>query len=218
MEATERAVTRLTQAHTEMTEAGPTEWPPLLVWLEEAITTVVGRGGAGSGGAGIPLNTEAIDLLAYIDGRLSLLMEALNLRRRNARRDEVTRVWRAAKDERAGGRVGDAQWESMCDEFQDWVMRIQAQDDRPRKMELTVPCPRCDTRWVADKDGNQSAAVAIEFRPGHAPVAECRNGECQAMWAGWAAVTQLGFTIGAQQDLAVLAACGIDMERIITTV
>lgn len=213
MEATSRAVVRLTEDHTEHTESGATEWPPLLTWLEEAVTEVVGRSGGGSGGGSVPINTDALELLKYIDGRIKLMRDALHLKLTGTRIYEVKRIWQTATDERAGGRMDDHQWESICDEFINWVHRIEAEDDRPRKLELTVPCPRCDQRWIMDDDQRVSA-IRIEFKTGQAPVAECRNQDCLAIWAGWSDVAKLGYAVGAEQNIAVLEACGIQVPTL----
>lgn len=218
MQDTERAVERLTQAHAEMTEAGPTEWPPLLVWLERSVTEMVKRGGAGSNGAGIPIDFEALHLLDNIKKQAVFIREAVYLPKRTGDLiADVTEAWEAVKQAHGKGELEDAQWALICDEFEAWVYRIEAEQmTRPRKMELTVACPRCEQRWVMEardpkypEQAERKAAVVIEFSEGRAPVAECRNGECLAMWAGWAQVATLGFAVGAKADLAVLEACGI---------
>lgn len=210
MEATARAVVRLTEHHTEMTEAGAVEWPPLLVWLQTRVTEIVGRKGGSSAGAGVPLNTEALEVLGYIERRYRLMCEAAFIAPIHNLPAGVARVWEILKDDRAGGRMDDGQWERITHEFTDWVARIEAEDDRPRKLELTVPCPRCEKRWTLDEQGQRIAAITVVFSPGRAPVAECRVEDCGAMWAGWSEVARLGFTVGAEQDAVVLAACGID--------
>lgn len=209
MESTERAVVRLTEHHTEHTEAGVVEWPPLLLWLESRITEIVGRKGGSGAGAGVPLNTEALELMQHIDKRLRLMLEAVHARVTGDRVADTRTVWETASNERTGGRMDDEQWGRITGELEDWVLRIETEDDRPRKMELTVPCPRCEVRWMLE-EGDRKAAVVIEFSPGRAPIAECRVQDCGAMWVGWGEVARLGFTVGADQDRAVLAACGID--------
>ena len=218
MEATERAIERLTQAHTEMTEAGPTEWPPLLVWLERSVTEMVKRGGAGSNGAGIPIDFEALHLLDNIKKQTALIREAVFLPKKTGTLlEDIAGAWKIVKMSRDRNELEDSQWLMICEEFETWVQQIEAeQATRPRKMELTVACPRCEQRWVMEardpkypEQAERKAAVVIEFSEGRAPVAECRNAECLAMWAGWAQVATLGFTVGAKADLAVLEACGI---------
>lgn len=214
METTARAVERLTEPHTEMTDAGSVEWPPLIRWLETRVTEIVGRKGGSGASAGVPLNTEALELLQHIEQRLKLILEAVYQHGTGDNINDIKLAWTAAVNERQGGRMDDGQWEKITGELEDWVLRIQAEDERPRKMELTVPCPRCETRWVEDEEGQRAAAVVIEFAPGRAPVAECRVGECGAMWAGWADVARLGFTVGAEQNAEILAACGIDTPKL----
>lgn len=211
MQATERAIVRLTEAHTEMTEAGAVEWPPLLVWLEESITRASGRRGS-SAGAGLPLNTDALQLATNLRQRARLMGQALCLPLTGGMVADTIALWGKAQDERSGGRIDDEQWEHITYEFPSWVTRIEELDDRPRSMELTVACPRCELRWVEDDGGERHAAVSIEFRDSEAPTAECRNTDCGAIWVGWADVARLGYTVGAAQDAAVLAAAGISVS------
>lgn len=216
MENIDYAVTRLTETHTEQTEAGPTEWPPLITWLDRSVTEVVKRGGAGTGGAGIPIDFEALRLLDRIKRETAWIREALYMPRRAADLlADVREAWKRCKTLRLSGDVPDDQWESIGDAFQDWAHAIIAeQGERPRKMELTVPCPACDTRWILEDDERKSAVV-IEFGEGRAPVAECRAEGCEKLWAGWEQVSALGLTIGAMPDLEILEACGIDTSGII---
>lgn len=211
MDRTDRAVVRLTEPHTEMTEAGPVEWPPLLSWLSRSVTEIVGRTGEGSGGGGAPFNEEAAALLDRIASRLDLLEDAMGIvgSRRRSLIERVRVAWKRAQEERSGGRIADGPWGRICDEFPGWVARIEEQDDRPRKIELTVACPECGRRWVL-QDGERRAAVRIELASGSGPIAECRNSECGAAWAGWQRMRVLGTAIGARADLAILAACGIE--------
>jgi hypothetical protein len=220
MESTERAVVRLTRAHTEMTDAGPVEWPPLLVWLEQSVTEVVKRGGAGSNGAGVPIDFEALHLLNRIRKACAQIREALFLTRKTGNlAADVAEAWTITKQARDRHEVDDTQWERIRDELEKWVQQITTeQDARARKMELTVPCPQCGERWMEEPiddlhpelGNDRKPAVVIEYSAGRAPIAECRVVTCEAMWVGWSQVRLLGVAVGAEQDRAVLAACGID--------
>ena len=226
MESTERAVVRLTEDHTEMTEAGPVEWPPLLDWLDQAVTEQVKRGSAGSGGTGSPIDMGALALLQRIEKGARQLREALYLPIMRDLKGALRDAWDSARTMRATGDLDDdQQWESITDAFPGWVLEIEQEwDDRTRRMELTVPCPRCSTRWILEGDDGDAkappkrrAAVWIEYAEGRAPVAECRVADCAAMWVGWAEVAKLGYTLGASQDGDVLAACGIDLRELLAT-
>ena len=216
MQTIDYAVTRLTETHTEQTDAGPTEWPPLIVWLEQSVTDVVKRGGAGSNGAGIPIDFEALRILDRIKRETVWMREALYMpRRTGSLLFDVAQAWARTKQLRGSGDVPDDQWERIGEAFEDWVQTIIAeQEARARKMELTVPCPACGHRWILEGEDRKSAVV-IEFGEGRAPVAECRAEGCERIWAGWEQVSALGLTVGALPDLAVLKACGIDTDAII---
>lgn len=214
--AVDDAVMRLTETHTVHTEAGPTEWPPLIEWLERSVTEVVKRGGAGSGGDGIPIDFEALRLLDRIKRETVWMREALYMpRKQGSLIFDMAQAWARTKQLRCSGDIPDDQWERIGDAFIGWVADIlKEQEARARKMELTVACPACDTRWIIDGEDRKSAVV-IEFGEGRAPVAECRAEGCERIWAGWAQVHALGVTVGAVSDAAVLAACGLDTSGII---
>ena len=221
METIDYAVARLTEHHTVQTDAGPVEWPPLIMWLERSVTEVVKRGGAGSGGTGLPIDFEALRLLDRIKREAAWMREALYMPRRETDLTaDIAQAWARTNELRNSGDVPDDQWERICEAFTDWVQAITAeQEARARMMELTVPCPHCGTRWILeDQDGEEKrrSAVWIEFGEGRAPVAECRATDCGTMWAGWREVAKLGVTVGVEQDLAVLAACGIDMTGVVS--
>lgn len=220
MQAIDYAVTRLTETHTVQTDAGPVEWPPLVVWLERSVTEVVKRGGAGGNGAGIPIDFEALRLLDRIKREVAWMREALYMPRKgDGLLSDVAAAWARTKELRASGDVPDDQWERICEAFEDWVQAIiSEQEARARMMELTVPCPSCGTRWILeDQDGEEKrrSAVWIEYGEGRAPVAECRAPDCGTMWAGWREITTLGVTVGVEQNVEILAACGIDMTGVV---
>lgn len=219
MERTERAVVRLTEPHTEMTEAGAVDWPPLLAWLEQSVTEQVKRGQAGSGGAGAPINLEALALLQRIENGVRLMREALFLPIMRDLAGAIRETWDSARAFQSRGELEPLQWERITEAFPQWVTLIEQEwEDRARLMEITVPCPRCGTRWVSEEtngDMKRRSAIWIEFGEGRAPVAECRAADCEAIWAGWPEVAKLGYTLGANQDTRILEACGINIPGLL---
>lgn len=214
----ERAVERLTQEHTEHTEAGPVEWPPLLEWLEKSVTEQVKRGQAGSGGTGNLIDLEALALLQRIELGVRQMREALYLPTIRDTAKGLIEAWKTAEKYHSKGELEDAQWERICEAIPAWVTAIEQEwNDRTRIMEITVPCPRCGTRWVLeDQDGEEKrrSAVRIEYAPNRAPVAKCNAAECEAIWVGWSDMMRLGLTVDASLDLEVLAACGINLDGV----
>ena len=216
MEATARAVVRLTEDHTEHTEAGATEWPPLLVWLDTAVTEQVKRGQAGSGGSGSPIDMNALALLQRIEKGVKQMREALYLAPNKEIRAAVIEAWETAQQFRNRNELDDQQWERICEAFPEWVALIEQEwDDRTRMMEVTVPCPSCGERWILEDDEaggeKRRSAVIIEYAEGRAPSAECRAADCGLFLAGWGDIARLGFTLGATQNIEILKACGINL-------
>lgn len=216
MEATDRAVIRLTEAHTEHEDGRAVEWPALIDWLDKAVTEQVKRGQAGSGGAGSPIDMGALDLLQRIEREVRLMREALYLPVIKDTKLAIRDAWDTARAYRRTGSLDDdQQWERISEAPLQWVELIsQEWDDRTRMMEVTVPCPSCGERWILeDVNGEEKrrAAVVVEYAEGRAPAAECRAADCGGFWVGWADVARLGFTLGAQQNLEILKACGIDL-------
>lgn len=228
MESTERAVTRLTEPHTEIAGGGhSTEWPPLLDWLDNAIREQVKRGSAGGGGSPSPIDLTALALFQRIEYGVRQMREALYLPIMRDVKGAIREAWDAAKTYRASGEMDDdQQWERICDAFPRWVADIETEwDDRTRRMEMTVPCPSCGTRWVLEKDDprdpreepKRRSAVWVEFAEGRAPVGECRALECGAYWVGYTDMAKLGIAIGATPDAEVLAACGIELRQLLAS-
>lgn len=221
MDSAEYAVSRLTEHHSVMTDAGEVTWPPLLVWLNDAVTEQVKRGQAGSGGTGSPINTEALVILQRIEAGMKQMRQALYLPPMRDLMLAVPDTWGRAQTYRHNGELEDQQWERICDAFPKWVADIEAEwDDRTRRMEVIVPCPSCGERWILEADendkhsaGTRRSAIVVEWAEGRAPTAECRAADCGLFQVGWEAVARLGFTIGAEQNLEILKACGIDLGQ-----
>lgn len=215
-----RAVERLTTEHTEIEEGRPVEWPALIDWLDKAVTEQVKRGQAGSGGAGAPIDTGALELLQRIEREVCLMREALYLPVIKDTKTAIRDAWDVALAYRRSGSLDDdQQWERICEVFPQWVALISHEwDDRTRMMEVTVPCPSCGERWMLEEvsgEEKRRSAIVVEYAEGRAPTAECRVADCGGFWVGWEAIARLGFTLGAQQNLEILKACGIDLGKAI---
>lgn len=191
--AADYAVFRLTQQHTVATEAGDVDWEPLLDWLKSSVTEIVGRRGGGSG-SGIPLNTEALKLLEHIRFRLKIMRKDLYVTSAGDLINDVQLVWKRAQEFFQRGELTDEQIDGFGAEFQDWVARIEAEENRPYRMEITVSCLECSERWVLVQNERVSAVV-VEVREGLAPVAECRA--CGKIWVGWESLSRVGSEMGA---------------------
>lgn len=216
------AVERLTTTHTTIADGHQVTAEPLIEWLEQAVSEVVKRGQPGSNGAGVPIDCEALALLESIRRQCSAMRGRLFLAKRSGTLiEDVTEAWDTAWQARDRDELDDHAWAELCDDFERWAQRIDAERDvRPRQMELVVPCPQCDTRWIVvpiddrrpELGEDRKSAVVIEYAPDRAPVAQCRVAGCETMWVGWKQLAQLGFALNVDQDLAVLEACGISLD------
>ena len=184
MEATARAVVRLTEHHTEYEAGQPVERAPLLIELAESATAQDKRG-SGSGGAGIPINLGVLALQDFIRGRLSRLRNYLNLPATKEVLNGTREAWAYAQDERAGARINDEAWLKIEAEFPDWVHRITEEVSPPTTTEILAPCTSCgETKaWVR---GDMVSAVVVKWYPeelDRAPIAKCRF--CEFEGVGW---------------------------------
>ena len=234
MQNTERAVERLTETHVEVIDKHASTWPPLLDWLDTAVRDKIKRRDGSSGDIGVSLDFGMLAIQDRIKRECWHLMRSLHLTPPQNLTEAVSRLWSATKNAHAKNELTDADLEHTADSVITWEQLIDSERGHtPRKLELTVPCPSCGNRWALETDHNnparidtdhpernpdeiRKAAIVIEFTEGRAPVAECRVAGCEKLWAGWAQVAALGVAINANQDHAVLAACGIDVNQLAT--
>ncbi|KAM9866702.1 hypothetical protein ACIFOC_00467 [Leucobacter aridicollis] len=226
---TVRAVERLTQTHIEVVDKHASTWPPLLTWLDDAVRDKIRRRDGSSSDIGVSIDFGMLGIQDRIKRECAKLRQSLYLPPPRDLLHAVSDLWLQAESAHRKNELTDEAREHISESIIGWEQAIDAERGAtPRKLELTVPCPQCGNRWilVADTeqharidvshpernpDGIRKPAVVIEFAEGRAPVAECRVAGCETLWVGWAQVAALGVAVNARQDMAVLAACGIDL-------
>lgn len=207
----EDAVRKLTDVHILTTPAGNVARGPLLALLEEMVTAQDSGGGSGAGGPGIPLNDRAFELSQYVRRRLALMCEAYGVQPSGDLVGDLKGVWATAYADWLVSRVSASAWRALSLEVSDWVVRIEAQAEKPQVIEMTVACPECGNRWIADEEGQRSTAVTITFVTGQPPSAECRVAGCEREWTGWVEIAALSGAVGggSERALAVMRICGL---------
>lgn len=204
MEATERAVVRLTEPHTELVDGRVGESGPLLEMLREARYPNLGgtKGGAGKGDV---LDVQAMTMYENIDG---IVRSWLNHYREHTTGDLIPltrRLYQVLRTEDAGGRLEDR--DNMFSMFPQWVAQIETFFDPPKVYELTVPCPECQAGRIPEGDEPREGerderpykwAMRVPVKLGHAVIAECHA--CGRMWAGRDDLTELAELTGVEVD------------------
>lgn len=212
MNATARAVERLTQTHTVHLEGAEYGCAPLLEQLREAISSSTGAGSGGGGGTGGNLlNLEALNLWEHIDGIVRGWLREWGLGHGGELTEALQRLPHAIQAQHAAGAIDDDFRERLEAAFDKWVYQIEDLFDPPHQKELTAPCPECGERHhlvqETDERGTvidtrQVAAVSIPVKRGRAVIAECRS--CGAMWATETELIELAEAMGLEVDVVAL--------------
>ena len=194
MEATARAVERLTAEHTVTVDGTVGYSGPLITELREARYPNLGRT-KGGGGSGDVLDVKAITLYEHIDGTVRAWIDHYRKHAPEQLEDAILLLWETLQAEHAGGRLEDH--ERMYAMFPTWVEQIEDHFDPPAEYELTSPCPDCEAGRI-EEDGGTKWAVRVPVKVGRAVIAECHA--CGRMWAGREDLTQLAEAMGVEVD------------------
>lgn len=86
-----------------------------------------------------------------------------------------------------------------------WAGKVWDLIEPPKTVPLRrTECPKCDAAKVTNSEGESADNLLITFRVGHEFTAECRNGECGAVWVGRDGLLELGRSIGVEIDIDTL--------------
>ena len=162
---------------------------PLLVQLEQAVTSAIGNGGGGGSATGSVLNDEALQRLFIIRSQLGDWCRLVNVR--PTRTDAVAdlRAWYVAF-------LGtNAESEFYARTLHGWAATIRELIDPPKRVPLRDPCPVCKaSQWTGVDGGLRASPVAVEYDHGdpyRTVKAVCRAEGCGAEWVGANAVEEL---------------------------
>lgn len=213
MESTERAVERLTQAHTELIDGAIGTSGPLLTLIWEARYPNLGRT-KGGGGTGDVLDVQAMTIYENIDGIVRSWLNHFREHSTGELLPLVQRLHQVLQAERAGGRLDDE--DRMFAMFGQWVAQIEDYFDPPHEYELTAPCPECEAERIPNDEGALKWAVRVPVKVGRAVIPECHA--CGRMWAGRDELTNLAEAMGVEVDWVKLREITGEATREITSV
>lgn len=186
------AVEALTKVRHVMidTDNGP-RWAtgePRLKQLQDEIYATIGKGG-GSGGLPserLPLSSDVLYRAAQITSQIGDWCRMAGL---TATRDPIIDLdaWCADRVTRE-----DREDEWYIAELEKWAREIDSMFDRPRPLDIVVPCPVCGAKSYTDDSGDICTwPLKASYRPFRA---ECRA--CTVSWDGEEALIELAEEIG----------------------
>jgi hypothetical protein len=162
---------------------------PLLVQLEQAVTSAIGNGGGGGSATGSVLNDEALQRLFIIRSQLGDWCRLLGVRPSRTDAVKDLRAWYVAF-------LGtNAEQEFYTRTLHGWAATIRELIDPPKRVPLRDPCPVCKaSQWTGVDGGLRASPVAVEYDHGdpyRTVKAVCRAEGCGAEWVGANAVEEL---------------------------
>lgn len=207
MEATARAVVRLTEHHTEKVGDAVGECEPMLEMLRKARYPNLGRT-KGGGGSGDMFDVKAVDMYEAIDGGVRAWLGHFRDNTTGSLIELTQRLYQVLLAESAGGRLEDE--ERMFGMFTTWVERIEDHFDPPHEYELTADCPDCGESHAIDEEERLKRAVRVQVKPGRALIAECFA--CGQLNVGETQLTALAEKMGIAVDWVALRKLTNDTE------
>ena len=195
MEATARAVVRLTENHTEKVGDAVGECEPLLEMLRKARYPNLGRTKCG-GGDGDVFDVKAVDMYEAIDAGVRAWLGHFRDNTTGSLIELTQRLYQVLLTEQAGGRLENE--DRMFGMFTTWVERIEDHFDPPHEYELTADCPDCGESHAGDDEGRLKRAVRVQVKVGRALIAECFA--CGQLNVGETQLTDLAERMGIEVD------------------
>jgi hypothetical protein len=196
---------RVTSEQDGVPENRTIDLPPLLEQLNDAIKstqTSVRRGKTLANERSV-IDASALMLEAGIRESLRVMWHDLfgsAIRPRSLSRQVAG--WHVEFRKRAldGSIHADQVWR-LAKLVQGWTRQIDLKFDPPVTLEITRPCPNCDTSHVFDFMGDRVAAVVISWRRSFDnSAALCRS--CAKSWVGESELRQLRWEIDTHDKIA----------------
>lgn len=162
---------------------------PLLVQLEDAVTSAIGNGGGGGSATGSVINDEALYRLSVIRSQIGDWCRLVGARHVRDKSVLSLQRWHVAFI----GRNLEADFYVRA--LHGWAATITELLDPPKTVPLDGPCPVCKAvNWVGPDDSLRASPVAVLYDQTtlHQSLrAVCRVEGCDAEWVGADAVQEL---------------------------
>lgn len=187
----------------------PIDYPPMLDMLRGAISSSLGKTGAGRSPDAERniLNLAAFSLWEHIDGTTrAWLRELSKSRPPDDLKAAMVSLGGIIQAMHASNQMKESRHGHMVAMFGRWKTQIWELFDPPVVKELIGECPNCSMRVYADLEGKQSTALIAFYWKGIRPEAKCQC--CGEHWVGEAQMISLGRVLGATMDEDALREMG----------
>ena len=162
---------------------------PLLVQLQDAVTSAIGNGGGGGTATGSVLNDEAWYRLSLIRTQLGDWCRMVDVRPTRTDAVKDLRAWHVAFLSRNLDPRGYTRM------LEGWAVTIRDLLDPPKRVPLRGACPVCSAdHWFGVDGSRRASPVAVEYdyaNPYRSVRAVCRVVGCGTEWTGVEAVEEL---------------------------
>ena len=214
----ERAVEALTKPWNDVLSPQETgtgryqaiDYPPLLDMLRSAVSSSLGRTGAGRSpdAERNVMNLAAFSLWEHIDGVVrSWLLQLSKQRRKTELKEAVSDLAGMVTALRASNQMDEHTFLRISGQFASWRTRIWEMFDPPVVKSITGPCPACSESTYFTLDGAKQTALIAYYWKGIQPEAKCQR--CGERWSGERELLDLGYHIGASVDEGALHEMGV---------
>ena len=181
-------------------------FPPLVDMLKGQLAP----GMEGGGGGGLPstrniLDVKSLDLLIHIQDVTRAWLQEWGVQGAGELKLDLRGFWERLNVLHDSAEIDQTLFEHLASYPDTWASKVWDLIEPPKQIPLRrTECPRCNEAKVTNGEGESTDNLLITFRVGHEFTAECRNGECAAVWIGVDGLKELGRAIGVEIDVDTL--------------
>ncbi len=181
-------------------------FPPLVDMLHSLVVpSNNSRGGGGAANTRNLIDAKSLDLLIHIQDVTRAWLQEWGVQGAGELKLDLRGFWEKLHSLHRSGAMDDDTFDHLAAYPDTWATKIWDLIEPPHQVPLRgTVCPRCEVGKVVNGDGDSSDNVLITIRVGHAPTAECRNGDCGATWVGRDDLIELGRAVGVEVDIDAL--------------
>ena len=188
----------------------PIDYPPLLDMLRSAVSSSLGKTGAGRSPDAERniLNLAAFSLWEHIDGTTRAWLRELSKNRApDDLKEAMISLGGIIQSLHASNQIKESRHAHMVAMFGRWKTQIWELFDPPVVKDIVGACPNCEATAYTALDGGKQSAIIAYYWKGLRPEAKCQC--CGEHWTGERELLDLGYHLGATVDEDALREMGV---------